>query len=61
VLADLADAGETVLFEKLDRRAEEEAALRLAARQSSRCGACGLVGPGDLVAGYGEKVDRVAY
>src|SRR6202035_3203219 len=31
VLADLADAGEAVLLEKLDRRAEQEAPLRLAA------------------------------
>jgi len=31
VLADLADAGEAVLLEKFHRRAEKEAALRLAA------------------------------
>ncbi len=31
VLADLADAGEAILLEKLDRRGEQEAALRLAA------------------------------
>ena len=31
VFADLADTGEAVLLEKLDRRAEQEAALRLAA------------------------------
>ena len=29
MLADLADAGETVLLEKLDRRAEQEAGLCL--------------------------------
>jgi hypothetical protein len=31
VLADLADAGEAVLLEELGRRAEQEAALRVAA------------------------------